>query len=815
MTDTATSAPFASFEALLARNDELLASTESSGQSLGSVSNQTIADFMASAAATGAVIAASRDRRKAQAIINFWAAELITRDKSASEWSAPQLAAAERGAERSGDGSISSNSAVSDPLLARSRAQVRISASARQWRASDNDAGWLLSGDALREAEQFIGEDDDIRALVVASHAAEHKATRRFRLSLGSITLVLAVLCVWLFMALQQSRIAEKTATLAEKAATTARDDQARAAAASNQILQNALAEQAQRARDQQQEFDRLQEALKQVAPLIKRAQAAGQVADSEIPVAMRPILDALEQKALPGSSPLPADLSLMRGYDPTFLQAAAAGSKSSDGLDGGIAVPFPKLTGSALTSAYDNGRRIDYVNFSVVLNKARRAPSFAAVNLQRSAIVPLLRANVQFQYDPRIPPDVQSNPQAFGSSEIDRGQLVNAREIAWGSAFGTDAVAAGRTAYAMVSVMTNVTPQFDTFNRGLWLDAERYAREEFSRLSDRITIFTGPVLADDDPLISGLSLPRRFWKVLVATSPDNAASLVVEAYLISQFGSAGKVPMGTKFFPDIYRVRVTDIERLAGLDFGEIVRGADRYWLSTPIQLQKVAQVAIPGSSELTDRLQAITGPDRSARTSAMQQLLDAIRGPGLGDGNLRKLIEGIVALASDKSFASLEPEARVNVLTLLAAVPKERWDADGSIDLKAAARRAVADATATLGCPGTGATQACAQVALLKPQLGWDLASGRTIYFQFAGMVRDDAKVIADKLKTLGWSIPGEERTGTAAGYNEVRYGDDDDRRAAELLAADLRALGRSGVRAKKTSGVKPKFPEIFISI
>lgn len=38
--------------------------------------------------------------------------------------------------------------------------------------------------------------------------------------------------------------------------------------------------------------------------------------------------------------------------------------------------------------------------------------------------------------------------------------------------------------------------------------------------------------------------------------------------------------------------------------------------------------------------------------------------------------------------------------------------------------------------------------------------------------------------------------------------------DRRAAELLAADLRALGRSGVRAKKIPA-KAKSLEIWLSI
>ena len=64
--------------------------------------------------------------------------------------------------------------------------------------------------------------------------------------------------------------------------------------------------------------------------------------------------------------------------------------------------------------------------------------------------------------------------------------------------------------------------------------------------------------------------------------------------------------------------------------------------------------------------------------------------------------------------------------------------------------------------------------------------------------------------------WSLPAEERIASAAGLNEVRYGEgDDDRRAAELLAADLRALGRSAVRARQEKGIRPKTPEIWISI
>ena len=101
------------------------------------------------------------------------------------------------------------------------------------------------------------------------------------------------------------------------------------------------------------------------------------------------------------------------------------------------------------------------------------------------------------------------------------------------------------------------------------------------------------------------------------------------------------------------------------------------------------------------------------------------------------------------------------------------------------------------------------------MKPILDWPVAAGRTVLVQFAGMSRDDVKAIEGKLKLLDWSIPGEERTAKAIGYNEVRYPDnDDDRRAAELLAADLRALGRSSVKAVKIAG-PPKTLEIWLSI
>src|SRR5262249_34134044 len=155
---------FASLAALRARHEELLSSA-SKDESLGAIATSDIQDFLSRAAATGTIIIDPRERRAVQNNLRFWAAELITR--GVTDWALPvlappQLASAESGAATAPD------EKSSDQELAHSRALVRIAASARQWRVS-NDPGWLLKGAALEEAEQFVHDDDDIRALVDAS----------------------------------------------------------------------------------------------------------------------------------------------------------------------------------------------------------------------------------------------------------------------------------------------------------------------------------------------------------------------------------------------------------------------------------------------------------------------------------------------------------------------------------------------------------------------------------------------------------------------------------------------------------------------
>lgn len=91
--------------------------------------------------------------------------------------------------------------------------------------------------------------------------------------------------------------------------------------------------------------------------------------------------------------------------------------------------------------------------------------------------------------------------------------------------------------------------------------------------------------------------------------------------------------------------------------------------------------------------------------------------------------------------------------------------------------------------------------------------------IYLQFAGLIqRSDVAAVNLALKNVGWHMQGKdgERTGAAAGLNEVRYSAEADRPAADALARALTAakLGSGDVVVKQVRIIRPGTLEAWIS-
>jgi hypothetical protein len=121
-------------------------------------------------------------------------------------------------------------------------------------------------------------------------------------------------------------------------------------------------------------------------------------------------------------------------------------------------------------------------------------------------------------------------------------------------------------------------------------------------------------------------------------------------------------------------------------------------------------------------------------------------------------------------------------------------------------------------------GETAPVPQTDALRPARTFDLPAAtrpyrQRVFIQFAGLIqRPDVAALNRALVAGGWNIQGRdgERTGRAAGLNEVRYSADEDRDAAIELARALTTagLGSREVVAKRVAIIVPGTLEVWIS-
>lgn len=172
---------------------------------------------------------------------------------------------------------------------------------------------------------------------------------------------------------------------------------------------------------------------------------------------------------------------------------------------------------------------------------------------------------------DPRIAACDQTDEAVYTDNDLDRGHLVRRLDPAWG--LESEAKRANDDTFHF----TNCTPQHKDFNQNetTWAGVEDYILENADNRDLRVSVFTGPVLAEDDEEYRGIRLPRQFWKVVAMVKDDGTLSAT--AYLLSQAAlltqlerlDAARVP--DDFSYGAYRtfqVPITTVERLTKLSF-------------------------------------------------------------------------------------------------------------------------------------------------------------------------------------------------------------------------------------------------------
>jgi len=131
------------------------------------------------------------------------------------------------------------------------------------------------------------------------------------------------------------------------------------------------------------------------------------------------------------------------------------------------------------------------------------------------------------------VPAAEQAGPELYADNDFDRGHLVRRRDPVWGDS--ATATQANLDSFTYV----NAAPQAALFNQGptLWAGLEDYLLDHARIYRQRLSVYTAPVLADDDPTYRGVHVPRRYWKVAAWATDSDAGSqtLAATGYLLDQ----------------------------------------------------------------------------------------------------------------------------------------------------------------------------------------------------------------------------------------------------------------------------------------
>ncbi len=283
-------------------------------------------------------------------------------------------------------------------------------------------------------------------------------------------------------------------------------------------------------------------------------------------------------------------------GYQANFL------------ADSGMDVCMPALSSYDVTKlaridSDPDDYIIKYQNYSVIQHIERKFPLVTACNISGPLFIKIDRKEVGDNWDKedRIQKDYQWGQELYDAemSDFDRGHMTKREDVQWGHD-KAQAMDAARSTY----FFTNAVPQHARLNRGVWKSLEHYIlKTETLKNQDKICLFTGPVLAQDDPtfvtLVDGqeVQLPVLFWKVVYFINRQSQLSRVAfltnQRQILEKKGITKPVvhsrstERSAKYMnyknADIYQCKVDTIEELTDMKFAPAI---DSYQDDRPTRL-------------------------------------------------------------------------------------------------------------------------------------------------------------------------------------------------------------------------------------
>ena len=262
------------------------------------------------------------------------------------------------------------------------------------------------------------------------------------------------------------------------------------------------------------------------------------------------------------GAITIDPDYDNREGYNPAFLS---------------VKVPLPKvgkeLQPQIVLTTEGKKKELKYHHYSVVMNGERKMPFFTAVNIdglsyENLGDVPSRTAIGRDKWfvDPRIPKEKQLLASWYGKNDFDIGHQVRREDALWGDNL-EDAIKANNDTFHL----TNAAPQHKDLNRNAsrWLGLESYALSNARKFGLKISVFTGPIFAENDGVFNGIKIPDQFWKIIVMIKDDGKPSAT--GYMVQQNDLIEDIVTRSFVYEQFktYQVPISEIEDLTNISFG------------------------------------------------------------------------------------------------------------------------------------------------------------------------------------------------------------------------------------------------------
>ena len=213
-----------------------------------------------------------------------------------------------------------------------------------------------------------------------------------------------------------------------------------------------------------------------------------------------------------------------------------------------------------------DQGTIRSYTGFDLAYNETHEQASWVAYILTRADVEKgTVQRTDNFRPDTSISSGSASLADYRGSG-YDRGHLAPAGDMKWDLAAMSESF-----------LMSNMSPQDPSFNRGIWRRLEEQVRR-WAIEKDSIYVVTGPALGTVHSTIgeNSVGVPSYYFKVVADLSPPDHSFI---AFLLPNRGSRESLYQ--------YAVTVDSLESFTGIDF--FASAPDREvieWLESKLDL-------------------------------------------------------------------------------------------------------------------------------------------------------------------------------------------------------------------------------------